>query len=148
MSKIARIPVSTLPMGWPGFAQWLRATHPPIYRAVARRIAGDAQLNGLGLVAPAADPVAAAASNPSNWDKLSAFVRDVVPQALQVYSQKKVLDLQLKRVEQGLAPYDTAALADMSSVKVGVDPGTRNTGLIIAGILAAAFVGSKLLKGR
>lgn len=146
MSKIARIPVSPNRVGWPGFASWLRVTHPGAYKAVALRLARDGDLNGLGIVAPTTDPVSTAAATPSMWDKLSATIRDILPQAVQVYSQKKILDMQIKRAEQNLPLYDTAALADASSVKVGVDQSTRNTGLIIAAVVGAALILPKLLR--
>lgn len=148
MSKIARIPVSTRPMGWPGFASWLRATNPTGYKAIAMRLRGDYELQGLGIVAPTADPVATAAATPSLWDKLSSTVRDVLPQLVTAYSQKKILDAQIRRAELGQAPLDTAALADATSIKVGADPATRNTALLIAGGLGLVFLGSKLLGRR
>jgi hypothetical protein len=145
MSKIARIPVSSLPPGPVGFVKWLKVAQPPIYRAVAARFAARG-VSGLGLDAPTADPVVAAAAKPGIGQQILDTVKDLVQVGLPLYQQNKLFDLQLKRAQAGLAPLDTAALADASALRVGVDSGTRNTGLIIAGVAAAALLGFALLK--
>jgi hypothetical protein len=146
--KVARIPVSSGPKGVPGFVAWVRAAHPTIYRQLAMRLRG-AQLNGLGLVGPslatAADPVAVAAAQPSMAQTILSTVKDLVSVGLPLYQQNKIFDLQLKRAQAGLAPLDSSALADISSVRVGVDAATRNTGLMIAGGAVLAFLGAKAL---
>jgi hypothetical protein len=147
MSKIARIPVSNLPRGVPGFVKWARATHPDVYRAVGARLAMS-NLRGLGITAPTADPVATAAANPSWGQTILSTFKELATVALPIYQQNKMFDLQLKRAQQGLAPLDTAAIQDSSALRVGVDSATRNTGLMIAGAAVLGLLGFALLRRR
>ena len=148
--KIARIPVADLPRGLPGFVRWLRTAHPNIHRAVGARLAASNQLNGLGLVLPGTDPVAAAADNaaqnPGVTQTILNTVKELVSVGLPLYQQNKLFELQIKRAQQNLPPLDTQAISDASALRVGVDSGTRNTGLIIAGVGAAALLGYALLR--
>jgi len=143
VSKI-RIPVSTLPVGVPGLVRWVKYAHPAIYQKLGARIERNLALQGLGLVA-AKDTVTAAAATPGLGAKIVGALKDLISVGLPLYQQQKVFDLQLKRAAQNLAPLDTAALSEISSVKVGIDAPTRNTGLLVVGGLAAALVGYKLL---
>jgi hypothetical protein len=149
MSKIARMkaPVSTLPRGVPGFMVWLRRSHPRVHGKVLARMSD--QLAGLGLSPPTNVPeVAAAAANPGIGQQILSTVKELVQVGLPLYQQDKIFKLQLKRAEAGLAPLDTAALADASAVRVGVDGATRNTGLMIGGALALGLLGYALIRGR
>lgn len=143
MSKI-RIPVSNLPRGVPGFVRWVKATYPQVYRGYNGRIANLA-VTRMGFALPGTEVGIAAADKPSLANTILSTVKDLIPTALQTYQQSKLFDLQLSRAKQNLAPYDTAALENMSAIRVGVDSQTRNTGLLIVGGVAAAFLGYKLL---
>lgn len=144
--KIARIPVSTLPAGPVGFVKWVKFAHPKVYRAVAARMAASGQL---GLVSPTtvtADPVTSAAAKPGVGQQLLDTFKELVTVGVPLYQQQKLFDLQIARAKQNLPPLDTSQIADATALRVGVDSGTRNTGLIIAGVAAAAVLGFALLR--
>lgn len=144
--KLSRVSAGSRTTGWSGFSNWLQAKHPQVYREVSRRLTNSGALSGLGFAAPVSDPIVAAAQNPSLLDKITSTIKDVVAVALPAYQQKKIIDVQLARAKQGLDPLNLNELSDLSSVKVGVDSSTRNTGLIIAGVLAAVLIVPKLLR--
>lgn len=155
--KIARIPVSNLPPGVPGLVRWIKAAHPTIYRSLGARlaVARPVRLAGLGIAAPGdgLDEVKvnvtkiadSAPAGGSVANTILSTVKDLITVGLPLYQQQKLFDLQLSRAKQGLAPLDTAAIADGSALRVGVDTATRNTALWIAGGLGVAFLGYKLL---
>lgn len=150
MSKIARIPVSTLPPGPVGLVKWVKFTHPKIYHALASRLAAANQLqgymDGVGVLDPGTDPVAAAAAKPGIGQTIVDTLKELVTVGLPIYQQQKVFDAQLKRASMNLPPLDTTGIADASGFRVGLDQGTRNTGLMIAGLGAAALVLFAVLK--
>lgn len=156
MSKIARIPVSTLPKGVPGLVRWIKASHPTIYRGLAERLAVSRGLKGLGLTSPADDlsevsvnvKKIADTGGPGVANTILNTVKDLVTVGLPLYQQQKVFDLQLSRAKAGLAPLDTSAISDASAFRVGVDSATRNTGLMIAGAAAIGLIGFALLRRR
>lgn len=141
--KLARLPISTDLRGPPGLVRWLRTVHPRVYVALQERVG-----NTLGLVAPTDDPVATAAANPSTGQMIVNTIKDLSTVLLPLYQQNKLLDLQIKRAQQNLPLYDTAALADATSLRVGVDSATRNTGLWIAGGLGAVLLLGMLMRRR
>jgi len=146
MSKIARIPVSSLPRGVPGLVRWIKVAHPAIYRGLSARLA-HAPLHGLGITDPNATAVTVADSaKPGVAQTILSTVKDLISVGLPLYQQQRLFDLQVKRAQAGLAPLDTSAISEASALKVGVDSGTRNTGLIIAGLGAAALLGFALLR--
>lgn len=68
---------------------------------------------------------------------------------LPLYQQKQLLDVQIARAKAGLPPLDTSRYIDANAgLNVGLNPGTQNTLLMVAGIAAAAFIGFKLLGSR
>ena len=156
MSKIARIPVSSLPKGVPGLVRWIKMTHPPVYRALAERLAVSRGLKGMGLISPADDLSEVSVNVKKIADTGGAgvantilnTVKDLVSVGLPLYQQNKVFDLQLSRAKQGLAPLDTSAISDASAFRVGIDSATRNTGLMVAGLAAAGLIGFALLRRR
>lgn len=148
--KIARIPVSTGPKGIPGLVRWIKATHPPIYMGLAQRLSTRGVLNGLGIAdssLTALPTTAADSGKPGIAQTILNTVSELVKVGLPLYQQQKVFDMQLKRAAAGQPMLDTAAVADLSSVKVGVDSATRNTGLMIVGGLAGGFLLYKLVAG-
>jgi hypothetical protein len=145
MSKITRMPpVMVGPKGVPGLMRWVRRVHPNIYDNVRARLAVS-NLRGLGFALPTADPVPAAAANPSTAQTILSTVQDLIKVGLPMYQQNQLFNLQIKRAQAGLAPLDATTMNDLSSVKVGVDSATRNTALYIGGGLALALVAYKLL---
>lgn len=147
MSKIARIPVATtLPAGVPGLVRWVKFTHPAIYHALSARLAAANQLQGVGVLDPSTDPVTAVASKPGIGQTIVDTLKELVTVGLPIYQQQKVFDAQLKRAELGQQPLDTRGLSDASALRFGLDSGTQNTGLMIAGLAAGALVLFALLK--
>lgn len=145
MSKIAFIKPSPggAPRGVKGFFGWLRGTQPQIYGAVMQRVQSGS-LGDLGIAAPSAIESEAPAS-PSLADKIKDIVLGVSTAYLsveQMRAQRKVLDYQLSRMKQGLAPLDidmNQMGAGGPSVSVGISSDTQK--LLIYGGLAviAAF---------
>lgn len=148
MSKIARIPVSNLPPGVPGLVRWIKRTHPVVYRALDSKVRAVAAMHGLGVADPNAAPgTAIAAADTPGWGAtILNTVKELLPTAISTYQQKKVFDLQLRQAAAGKPPLDINALSDASALRLGVDSSTRNTGLIIAGVGAAALLGFALLR--
>lgn len=152
MSKIARIRVSTLPVGIPGLVEWVKYAHPRVYREFAMRLHDADRVHGLGLVAlPSASLTAvsqAAAAQPGMAQTIVNTLKDIAATALPLYQQQKLFDLQLKRAANNLAPLDTSTISDISSVKVGIDSNTKNTLLMVAGVGGGILLLSKMLGGR
>lgn len=150
MSKIARIPVSSLPPGLPGFVLWVKHTHPQIYNRLAARLAANNQLQGLGIILPGSDPVAqvAASGVPGTAQMILSSVTDLIKVGLPLYQQNKIFDLQIAQAKRGLPPLDTTAISDASALRVGLDSGTKNTGLIIGGLVGGGLLLYALLRRR
>lgn len=148
--KILRFPVADLPKGLPGFVRWMKSAHPQVHRAVAARLAANNLLGDLGLTLPGEDPVVnmadASATKPGIGQQIVNVISDIAKVGLPIYQQQKIFDLQLARMKAGQQPLDTQAISDASALRFGVDSGTKNTGLIIAGILGAAVLGFALLR--
>lgn len=128
--------------GKKGFLLWMKANQPVLYDAYAKRMntrAGTMKgLRGLGdgtdpYNLAVADPVAATTAAPatSNWvDSIkSAFtgVAQIVLGGVQLNNQKKILDMQLQRAQQGLPPLniDPATYGLQPTVGVGLSPQTK-----------------------
>lgn len=62
-------------------------------------------------------------------------------------AQRQLLKVQIQRASQGLPPLNTSQYGVGANVNLGVSSDTQRMLLIGAGILAAAFVLPKLLKG-
>lgn len=151
VSKIARIPISSnLPRGVPGLVRWIQTAHPSIYSQLSHKVRAVAAMHGLGVTDPNAAPVTAiqAASTPGWGSTIISSIKELLPTALQTYQQQQLFNLQIKRAEANQPPYDTAALADASALRIGVDSATRNTVLYAVGGVIAAVLGYKLLFAR
>jgi len=154
MSKVSFItPGRQGPRGAKGFLAWLRERAPEYYRPVMQEFQSGS-LSGLGLVGPG--EVNSASERPIATS-VADTIKDIISgvsmaylTAQQMNAQKKVLDLQLQRAQQGLAPLDidlqsyTGAVGPTMSVGMSAD--TKQL-LIWGGIaLAAVFLLPKLLK--
>lgn len=99
----------------------------------------------------AADMVAPGASQAANAERLpgESYI-DALARVAQTYlladSQRRLLNIQLQRAEQGLPPLNSAQYGIGASVNVGVAPDTQKTLLIGLGILAAVLVLPKLIR--
>lgn len=142
--------------GGRGFLQWLKASQPTLYRGISQRLANQPALAGLGLNIPATDiatQTPSTSATPGWVDSIKNLALTFAQTYLtkqQVDAQKKVLDIQLERARQGLAPLDL----DLSqygltpTANVGLAPDTR-TLLMWGGIaLAAVYLLPKLLSRR
>lgn len=126
--------------GWPGFVQWLARTHPDVY--------GQARI----INADAFDTASFGSDELSGWaDSLASTVTNVANAVLPVYTQKKLLDIQIQRAKAGQAPLDTSAynsVQDSAAMRVGLASDTRNTLFILGGLAVAALLVFKLLGRR
>lgn len=136
-----RARVSNLPRGREGFLRWLEKFAPRLAEKVAVEQPGLYDLNAT-LDAHLGE-VAATSANTPNW---TDTIKNVLSGALQVYQQKKIVDMQLDRAKKGLSPLDVDLYADASSVKVGIDPQTQKSIFTLFGIGAAIVVGIVVLK--
>src|SRR5262245_10743657 len=96
--------------GQKGFFLWLRQAMPRVYTSLSQELADANQLHGLGITPP--DPVAMRTSEPVSRP-LSQTVVDIANVLAQGYltkkqidAQNKILNVQLDRAKQGLAPLD------------------------------------------
>lgn len=108
MTKVAVVPVQDT--GAKGFLNWLKRYQPAIYARIGKK-ADAITLAGLGLTSPT-DP-ATGASTAMMSSTVADRLKDLVTVAAQVYltkeqmdANKKILDFQLSRAQQGLAPLD------------------------------------------
>jgi len=77
------------------FVEWLKENDPAIYVVVKKRLEMEKAKNGLGN---------ADETRPSIWQTITQTIKDVAPTLVQLPFQKKLLDAQMKRAEQGLPP--------------------------------------------
>lgn len=139
--------------GTKGFFIWLKRAMPDVYAEVRKDFSQARQVSGLGIVATS-DPVALSTEAPATRT-LSQTIADIANVVAQGYltreqakAQQKVLDYQLDRARQGLAPdpaYENYR-APGASVSVGMSEDTKQLFLYGAGFIALLFVGSKLMK--
>ena len=103
------------------FVSWLKREMPKVW-ALAKARVGEAPagLSGLG-------------QNETEtwWQKLTGTVANIGQSVLAYQTQKELLDIQLKRAEQGLPPIETAQY--QPTVRVGVDPETARYAVEYAG---------------
>jgi hypothetical protein len=140
------------PRGAKGFFAWLGRAQPQIARSVLIKLQRPAMLGDLGLTAPEQVVTEEKPVSPTFTDK----IRDLVLGASQAYltysqmqAQKKVMDMQLKRAQAGLAPLDINMEQyglTGPAMNVGLSPATRNLLMWGGGALAAVYLLPKLLK--
>lgn len=139
--------------GTRGFLEWMRANQPKIYAAFAKQLNTSSVVSGLGAVGdPIADSTTAATSQ--NWADSLQQLFMVASQAYltkeQLSAQRKLLDVQLARAQQGLAPLDInmSQYGIAPSVGVGMTPDTKRF-LTWAAIGAGVFfLAPRLLGSR
>ena len=105
------------------FIEWLNAKDPMILRLAKKRYdiklqrAGVNGLAGLGEDAPA--------KKPSFWETLAETAKSVLPSLVTMPLQKKILDIQIKRADQGLPPLDAAQYVAPIKIQADVSPETE-----------------------
>lgn len=138
-----KIPPNTLmyPPGPKGFFAWMRHRQPQLFAHVSPLMKNPATLSGLGFTA--IDSVAATTSTEAPAPGWADRIAEIVKQAGSAYlsinqlrNQQKVMDMQLKRAQQGLPPLDInpAQYGMQPTVGVGLSPDTKQ--LVIVGGLA------------
>jgi len=96
------------------FANWLRVNEPGLYRSAVKTAN-----TGVGL--SATDTPA-----PTNWwDSFVGAAKQLVPVVVQARSQKRLLDVQLKRAESGLPPLNAGQIAPTVRVQAGLTPALK-----------------------
>lgn len=98
------------------FADWLKTSNPDVYEAVMRSrpdiLLPEFAMAGLGGLSD----VATDTTPSTDWGKLAS---DFLTPLFGVYTQKSLLDINIKRAEQGLPPLtDTSALAPSVNVNL------------------------------
>lgn len=117
------------------YLAWLQTYDPKLHAAVMERIP-EQPSSGLGQTitdpwtgaplnldpwgAPAPSPAVPQAPETPWWQTVLDTVKDVGSAYLQWEAQKDILEVQKKRVEQGLPPIDTAVLAPTVRVQADI----------------------------
>jgi hypothetical protein len=135
--------------GAKGFLQWLQKAQPWLYAKVKGKV--PSFVGGLGLTAETAQTGSASAT--SSWsDTLKNLLTGASAAYLtktQLDAQKKILDMQLTRAQQGLSPLDIdPSLYGLSgpSVNVGLTGDTQKL-LMYGGLgLLGFFLLSRFMK--
>lgn len=137
--------------GWmrsrfPDLAAQLEINQPGILDAEYGSLMGisacrgvSAYLRGMGADAatlPASSDTTGTTVAPStDWGvKISDFLANVLPAVATMQAQKSLIDLNIKRAEQGLPPLDSAAVSPQ--VNVGVSKGVETLGYVAIGVVA------------
>lgn len=124
------------------FADWLEKNFPDIYKA-AMQSRPDLLMPEFAMAGLAGLGDATSETPSTDWGKaFSDFVNQVLGPLAGAYQQKKLIDLNIKRAEQGLPPINAEQMAP--TVNVGIAPSLQ-TGLLIAG---AVVLGVLLLRKR
>lgn len=140
--------------GQKGFLIWMKKNLPRTYQGIAAELKRTSQLNGLALTAdPAliATPAPATSSFANTLKDLATVYAQSYLTKKQIDAQNQVLNIQLQRAQQGLAPLDINLEQyglPRPSVAVGVDSDTQKM-LLYGGLaLAGLWIFSTLFGGR
>lgn len=139
--------------GTKGFLQWLRQALPRTYAGVKKDLQISAQLSGIGII----EPIDTAQSAPMSTS-LAQTLKEIAQVAAQTYltkeqidAQQKILNIQLQRAQQGLAPLpldpSTYGLP-APSIGVGLTGDTQRLLLYLAGGVGAFWLLSMVTRGR
>lgn len=103
------------------FVEWVRTNQPTLYEATIARI-------GVG-----------ASDQQSWWQSFIGAAKELVPVVVSARSQKRLLDVQMKRAQRGLPPLNTAQIAPTVRVQAGLTPELKKL------LIPAAIIGFGLL---
>lgn len=139
--------------GTKGFLVWLQRALPKTYRVVKKDLQQSAQLSGIGLI----EPTQTANETPMS-SSLATTLKELAQVAAQTYltkeqidAQQKILNIQLQRAQQGLAPLaidPTTYGLPSPSIGVGLTGDTQKTLLYIAGGFGVLLLFKTLMGGR
>lgn len=103
------------------FVEWVRVNQPTLYEATIARI-------GVG-----------ESDQKTWWQSFVGAAKELVPVVVSARSQKRLLDVQMKRAQRGLPPLNTAQIAPTVRVQAGLTPEIKKM------IIPVALVGFGLL---
>jgi len=86
------------------FVEWMQTYQPRLYKAAINKV-------GIG-----------AADQQSWWQSFVGAAKELVPIIVGARSQKKILNVQMTRAEQGLAPLNVEQLSPTVRVQAGLTP--------------------------
>jgi len=111
------------------FVDWLRKNQPNVYKAAIDEV-------GIGL-----------GEKDTWWDSFIGAAKELVPVIVGARSQKKILDVQLRRAEQGLPPLNTQQISPTVRVQAGLTPDMKR--LVLPALLGiTALVAFMVWKKR
>lgn len=101
------------------FAKWLKKRDPFMYRLAIKRhqLSSGKKIRQKGLSGYDVDEGMSGV-----WDSIADTIKQIAPTIAQYPYQKKMLNLQLKRAEQGLPPIDTAQYAPAIKIAPQITP--------------------------
>ncbi len=108
------------------FADWLKTNHPALFKR-AIRVAENATNNGLGQVAPVAEPTK------SFWEKFTEAAAGLGTTYLTLKNQRDAMKINLERAQQGLSPIDAGTSAPVITTQVALSPELTNRLVSTAG---------------
>lgn len=100
------------------FARWVQANDPFLFEVAKARYDLEQGENLAGFS--------------DFFTSLTDTVKNVAPSLINLQSQKKILDIQLKRANQGLPPLDTAQYSPVIRVAPEITPETQRAAQQIA----------------
>lgn len=113
------------------FVDWLRENQPLVYRKAI-------QTTGVGL----------GATDKTNWwDSFVGAVKDIVPIVIGARTQKRIINTQMKRAEQGLPPLDVDQMSPTVRVQAGMTPAMKKI-LIPSLAIGAALILFMIMKKK
>ncbi len=84
------------------FMEWMKTYEPQLYKATISKV-------GLG-----------AADQDSWWQSFVGAAKEIIPTVISARSQKKLLDVQMRRAERGLAPLNVEQISPTVRVQAGI----------------------------
>jgi len=103
------------------FVEWVRLNEPSLYKATIAQV-------GIG-----------EADKKKWWESFVGAAKQLVPVLVGAKSQKKILDVQLKRAKAGLPPLNVNQISPTVRVQAGITPELTRI-LIPVGIGALALI--------
>lgn len=98
------------------FVEWVKHNDPFLYQVALERYKLTQQMGGFA----------------DFFSQLTNTVKEVAPTLINLQSQKKILDVQVKRAEQNLPPLDTTQYSPVIRVAPEITPATEQAAKNIA----------------